>query len=230
MVQIDKPSPPLGLFRYRRIPSEKILEQELDAIKENYLWLSNFTAMNDVMEGFYEPSALLEASEQYKAVSRSLTERKSSVGICCFSETEDNELMWAHYANNYAGICVEYSVPYLQTGLSDLLHLAKISYGHTPPRVTSKECKSDIDYATRKILSHKKLSWSYEREWRLLGKIGRNQISHSRVVKKVYLGSKLPPKYKDKIVKLLDRHYVGVFDMKVSGYRHSWQKYEKKAV
>lgn len=32
---------------------------------------------------------------------------RSSLGVVCFSERNDNLLMWAHYANNHDGICIE---------------------------------------------------------------------------------------------------------------------------
>lgn len=28
--------------------------------------------------------------------------------VCCFSETEDNILMWSHYADNHQGICLRF--------------------------------------------------------------------------------------------------------------------------
>ncbi|MGY3034301.1 hypothetical protein ACVIIV_003471 [Bradyrhizobium sp. USDA 4354] len=41
---------------------------------------------------------------------------KPKIGICCFSDTNDNELMWAHYAANYSGICVAYLAERLTSG------------------------------------------------------------------------------------------------------------------
>lgn len=35
---------------------------------------------------------------------------KSRMGISCLSESDDSLLMWAHYANNHCGICVEYEL------------------------------------------------------------------------------------------------------------------------
>ena len=37
-------------------------------------------------------------------------ELRNTTGISCFSEREDSLLMWAHYANNHRGICVEYNL------------------------------------------------------------------------------------------------------------------------
>jgi len=33
---------------------------------------------------------------------------RSSVGVLCFASKNDNLLMWAHYANNHSGICIEF--------------------------------------------------------------------------------------------------------------------------
>ncbi len=40
---------------------------------------------------------------------REILNAKRAIGIACFTETYDNELMWAHYAHNYSGICIAYS-------------------------------------------------------------------------------------------------------------------------
>lgn len=30
--------------------------------------------------------------------------------VCCFSETNDNFLMWSHYANKHSGVCMEFTI------------------------------------------------------------------------------------------------------------------------
>src|ERR1700689_1700056 len=65
---VDLPVPPLRLYRYRKLADLTDLEQEIAAIKENFLWCSPYRHMNDPMEGLYESSARLRDSPGYKEI------------------------------------------------------------------------------------------------------------------------------------------------------------------
>ena len=39
-------------------------------------------------------------------------------GVACFSESWQSAPMWAHYGNNYSGVCLGYSVPSLTRPVS----------------------------------------------------------------------------------------------------------------
>jgi len=180
--------------------------------------------MNDPMEGICVPSSRLKRHNNYtRALQDILDDARQAFGICCFSDTRDNELMWAHYASNYAGICVGYRPDRLIKGLADGVHLLRLSYGNEPPAITEADMRSVIDTA-RRVLSHKKSNWVYEREWRLLGPLGKIHIESKACARHVYLGSRIRDDYKSRIVSALKGKPVAVFDMKVSGYSHDWTK------
>jgi hypothetical protein len=69
--------------------------------------------------------------------------------------------MWAHYANNYAGICVGYRVNRLIRGLDENVSLIRMAYGHRPPRISTRDA-NEPKKAAKKILSHKKDNWVCE--------------------------------------------------------------------
>ena len=127
--------------------------------------------MNDPMEGFYRPSRLLRGQTDYKNIVRKITDAKSQTGIACFSETYENVLMWAHYAGNYAGICIAYSARSLLDGLPDEASLVRLAYIDRPPLIQSSHAR-DVGDATIRILSQKQHNWAYEREWRIRVGIG----------------------------------------------------------
>lgn len=113
MAHIDPPVLPPRLYRYRKVPSLELVERELSAISKDYLWCSHYRGLNDPMEGIYGASIWLTQQPTFKRLVGDIRNQKSSLGICCFSDTYDNELMWAHYTDNYSGICVEYSTKQL---------------------------------------------------------------------------------------------------------------------
>lgn len=100
-------------------------------------------------------------------------ELRNTTGISCFSEREDSLLMWAHYANNHRGICVEYN----------LLNINKELGFTAVPIIYSNDrtCFDSIDsYGEKDIweffiesLTSKSMEWNYEKEWRII----RDQVA-----------------------------------------------------
>jgi len=125
------------------------------------------------MEGFYNPSARFVSLTNFEKAVQTIFDAKQTIGICSFSDTHDNELMWTHYADNYQGICIGYRPLSLLKGLPQDARLARLGYGATPPKIGKHDGIAPADETARKILSHKKSSWLYEREWRVFGDPGK---------------------------------------------------------
>jgi hypothetical protein len=121
--------PPL-LYRYRRIDTDAHLEREIDAIKQGALWFTDYRNMNDAMEGFFSPTSRFKRQTDYTRVAARMRDAKLALGLCCFSGSRDNEIMWAHYASNYRGICVAYRTQPLLDGLPKDVDLVRLSYGN----------------------------------------------------------------------------------------------------
>ena len=51
--------------------------------------------------------SLSDGASYYDAAMDAECGVRASVGVLCFASKEDNLLMWAHYANNHEGICLE---------------------------------------------------------------------------------------------------------------------------
>lgn len=88
--------------------------------------------------------------------------------------------MWAHYADNHAGVCLGFDVP--------LSRAAPISYVNQlrPLRQhveTDRKYRDEMmDYAKRT----KSVHWAYENEWRVWCDLNRSQISEKRSGKFCY--------------------------------------------
>jgi len=95
-------------------------------------------------------------------------------GVCCFSTTYSNPLLWSHYGDQHKGICIGYSLERTPRPQPQ-----KIVYGGSRFIKTStliqafldKDQKA-MDDLDRDILLRKANGWKYEREWRLVGKQG----------------------------------------------------------
>jgi hypothetical protein len=88
------------------------------------------------------------------------------VGVCCFTDTYENDVMWTHYAREHRGICVQYSTHDLRDGLPDVCAV-RVQYDIQIPILRADET-ANCQEAAIKVLSSKKADWHYEREWRFL--------------------------------------------------------------
>ena len=101
MVQISEPNMPRRLYRYR--PVEQ-LERELEAVRENYLWCSRFDRLNDPMEGVFGLTPTAAKAPDGVLIPPEVRSVMHQIGVCCFSDTYENDIMWVHYAKEYRGI------------------------------------------------------------------------------------------------------------------------------
>lgn len=141
---------------------------------------NNPRKFNDVFEGMVISLDIDEASE----VHRIIDEVCNSVSISCFSETWDNLLMYAHYADSYRGFCVEYDFTKIINEYP-YFYFFPVLYQSSPHSLTQmRKLNEDICNVksaynqgnfflekTDEIISyfiHKAEVWSYEREWRFI--------------------------------------------------------------
>jgi hypothetical protein len=223
MARIRSPDLPLRLYRYCRLDRPHDVEHEIDAIVRRYIHCSSYKQMYDPMEGFYEPSVRLKREPEWRKTFRSILEAKQTVGIACFTETHDNEIMWAHYAGNYQGACIAYSATKLRDNLPKPAELARMAYADVPVRL-SKHDKTDIYAAAHKILSHKKYNWAYEREWRVMGEHPGELLYEGDVVTDIYFGSRAEAHPINRMAVTLGGRSIRFHQMKVTGYRHKWTR------
>jgi hypothetical protein len=89
------------------------------------------------------------------------------LGFVSLSETWQSPLMWAHYGDNHTGVCLGFDVP--------LGRALKVSYEPERLRLlfdaTKLETAHDTDLI-RTLVTTKFTDWSYEREWRILERLG----------------------------------------------------------
>ncbi len=90
----------------------------------------------------------------------------NSYGICCFSETNDNLLMWSHYASSGRGFCLEFD-----STREPFDSIQRIKYTNTPSKLNFRKLFSvDNLYLLHTLFCTKSSHWKYEKEWRIFNK------------------------------------------------------------
>lgn len=86
-------------------------------------------------------------------------------GVACYSEKNDNLLMWAHYGGQSTGMCLAFD-----TELAPFSDLRKVRYVDSIPPldVVSLTINQDPGSTVRDLYCTKSKWWEYEQEWRAL--------------------------------------------------------------
>ena len=220
MATVAAPVLPEYFYRYRSLGPEEpldILNREMDAIVNPYIWCSDFLNLNDPMEGYFSLTAWLRKNSNSDKVFDAIMDGQTNVGIASLSDTFANDLMWSHYASNWTGICIEYRAKKLIAALPDDATIARMAYNDKPAEVGLADSK-DVTEAVKKAFSQKKFNWAYEREWRVLGSKGRNRISDKKAVHRVYLGPRISLEHSSWVRTALNQAGIEYRIIQVDGY------------
>lgn len=224
MAEIKTFAKPIWLYRYRSLghdlpepAASKKFDREMDALLNNQIFCGRFDSLNDPMEGVYEASAKATAQSNFRAIARLITSEKLGIGIGSFSETWDNTIMWAHYADHFYGICVCYGMTGLLGGMPDDHFFARMAYGDKLPLLNLPSAK-DPEERTLAILSRKHLSWQYEREWRLFAPTVGLANHNANAIKSVYLGPRMSKEKQARVRAVLKPLGIPVHTTRADGY------------
>lgn len=97
-----------------------------------------------------------------------LTGFNDRVGVLCLTKERDNLIMWAHYANNYKGIVIEFDEKHEffhqeDGSMGELGGIRRVDYSEDRPNHASF-----TDLSPAEIFFLKSDDWAYEKEWRML--------------------------------------------------------------
>lgn len=129
---------------------------------------------------------LLRAAEV--ALENEIKKFLSQRGVSCFSERNDDLLMWAQYAGIYKGFCLEFSAR-----AHVLSKARKVLYPPTPPSVSVHSLLLDRELSiVDTLFCTKSKDWAHEREWRVgHAKAGSKVIYNPDDLTGVYFGSEI---------------------------------------
>ena len=217
---------------YRYMPANYF---NIRNIETQTIHLSPSGVMNDIYEGLPETSADIP---YYKL------QRLSDLAVMsCFSERNDNVLMWSHYANSHEGFCVEYDLKRIKNDPFQILnHLFPVIYRRE--RTIAKDIDSLIEshedlnkaiaehyvYDGKELLDDilpisliKGLDWQYEQEWRIIYSkkqmydFDEEQLYGGNLkfecISAVYLGYRIHPVIKQNLIEICQRLNNGGYEI-----------------
>ena len=134
--------------------------------------------------------------------------------IFCVSETNENLLMWAHYAQNHTGAVIKFlSVREVD---SPLLIAQRVIYSRNMPRIGPEDFASfsvSPEAIRERLTLTKSIEWAYEKEWRVVtvpeDKNKASEISPfaPEELGAVYLGCKMADTDREELIEITSRKY-----------------------
>jgi hypothetical protein len=108
-------------------------------------------------------------------------------GVTCFSECNDDLLMWGHYGGGYKGVCLEFSTAV--EPFSEISKIKQVHYARSLPVLdVVKILRRELDIVGE-LFCTKSMAWSYEREWRAIhSTAGTEYVYPAEALTGVYFG------------------------------------------
>lgn len=143
-----------------------------------------------------------------KVINEYIDDKLNDKFITCFSATNNNLLLWSHYACKHTGYCLEYDI---STENNILLNLFPVIYSLNKKKASDilynyllniqKECGN----LYTNFLLRKSYHWMYENEWRLIVNSNMGEKCNDGVLvkftplKAIYFGLNMSPNRKQEL-------------------------------
>lgn len=180
------------LYKYRDFKGEGF-KRFVDIILNERLYACSYEKLrengNDTEEGSYYH--IITDKEVVEIFTQEVYSQKSRLKICSLSDECNSEEMWEEYAEGYKGVIVAVEV--------DANKCRRINYVNDFPLINEME-KRNHRAVAKKILTHKRLEFSYEKEVRIF----TDRIEYVKVkVLEIIAGKNMPDEEFEFIQKLV---------------------------
>lgn len=222
-------------FRYRSNN-----DYTLDEIEKNYVYFANRDQLNDPFDSSPSYIELTESQEElellqlellkdttdplvkdYLMGTNGIKEIKNvarekidqyinSFGIACFSMYQANYNLWANYANNHKGICLQFNTIYDPKFFHNLLPVFFVS---ELKKIEFKPITQENELI--KLLYNKLDQWKAEKELRLIKSDPGKQYYEPQALRNIIVGFNADDDYVNQLIEAVKRNEanIGVYKM-----------------
>ncbi|MGJ0528847.1 DUF2971 domain-containing protein [Burkholderia gladioli] len=158
-----------NLISHRFRPIHKFTVSEL---ADGEIYFCSPLEFNDPFDCRIDIRKILEGRAVDKKAIAVVDKIVREVGVACFSYDLNNTLMWSHYAQNHAGLCITYEIPekHIVDNQDKILGWSPVRYDSQEIERLLVECKDKPEELITVLLSSKSESWRYEQEFRIVSR------------------------------------------------------------
>jgi hypothetical protein len=214
----------IRLYKYKPL---KKFAHVADIIVNKRFYMTPYREFNDAMEGKYKigPRYMEPLIEyKHKCTKEEVQEDLERQRVCCLCRRKDNPILWAHCADGFKGVCIEFNVV-IQSGSAE--HEFSCPEGVTFYPVQcdgiAKMPKAPYYHAStsRRILLQKMPEWSVEDEYRIISEEEYIPFGDEIKITRILLGPRIEPKmkpvWKTVFERLIDSDEVKVLETMIGG-------------
>lgn len=184
---------------------------------------ANFDYNKAVKKGKFRELLLKQYStEDFEDIPKELIQKiviegmRKDIFVFCFSETWNSLLMWAHYANNYNGYCVEYDMTKVREHIT--YNLFPVLYEKDYIDITENLINYNQNTGLICNLS-KAEDWYYEKEWRII-EYSYRPIYWRKALKAIYLGDNCNKKIRKEILRWGKENGKEIYSVRASNTQY----------
>jgi hypothetical protein len=142
--------------------------------------MSALSAVNQ-LTGFKKK--ILETISQTPQYFDAMQSRMKKIGVCSFSLTLTEPVMWSHYADNHRGVCLlyQFTEDFFQDRRNQIVSVTDLIYGgnplsdwfieQIPDQIGDKFYEEFTTELLKRVLMVKGPAWEYEKEARIIREI-----------------------------------------------------------
>lgn len=162
---------------------------------------------------------------------------KEMMLVSCFTQKNENRVMWGNYADNNKGICIEYNLydfkkDYLVKSCHEVKYFSSDEYPDVTNILLNILKSNPLDFMDS-IFLNKTDDWNYEEEWRLIfrndpvfrpfiKKINSNYYIKIPKPRAIYLGVNISDENKKEIEEICKTREISLIQMKTNGLMYSF--------
>ncbi len=240
---------PTSVFKFLPLydrGNPEINSRNIETIEENCIWASKYSSLNDPFEFksiYLDEKKIIESGNTLEVVEKYVENINNSFLVISFSSVGNdihplnNMPMWAYYANNHHGICIEYEVvspivlypAIYEAGrhkiasiIANFIHLAAQAVeGKIPPNDAEL---LKYQFIIINALCRKHKAWRHENEYRILYpnidkvSFGKRILLNETGVraKAIYLGKNCSNRNNRKLYSVSKKLGIEIFKMDIN--------------
>lgn len=198
------------LYKYRELNDFTI-----ESLKENYFWASSKETLNDPCECYYTTESYEKVIKFTSKISPNIKKAtialgnslnkiqtmSKGLGIFSLSKSYNISSLWASYASNHTGICIEYDLEELISKNKGLYQYFDVTYSNTPPDIGVEDFQRMT--LLQKMFGTKHHDWDKEQEFRIICEEQGKNYHRSDAIKSVIFGLRTSEASKYEVMELL---------------------------
>lgn len=207
-------------------PSEAQLERLFSSMRDKEIDKDSFDKRYADSHGIpnrsFEGNVVSEAMRRFNGAKANIL---FHTGVACLSAVDyswerdsfDAVLLWSHYAQGHAGLCLEFDTNYHPFSKAQ-----PICYVKELPKLSTLDVLLEMEQTLNRLIRIKSKAWQYEREWRIPWSQGKTLVEYDpRALKTVYFGLRADHAFIGQVKAILPRCNFLQMDRPKDAYRFS---------